>query len=401
MCPIGELRTSSSHSTASEGSNPVALSMRVYDPWVGEPYDVLFSMPWAGPLIGGTGATGGAEVQVVMLARGLAARGMKVAIAVIGARRLLPRELDGVRVIALPRPPRIRGLAGLVQDTATFVSLLRARSRVVVVRNASRGLAVAALAARLRRAGIVYSSANVVDFDIERLDYGYNARLFRRAFRAVDEVVVQTEEQAALSRERFGRDPIVIRSIAEPGEQRAATPDAFLWIGRLVAYKRLDVYLDLAADVPEARFRVIAVPGHERRPELEERLERARAELPNVEILEPRPRSELAQLVERAVAVVGTGAYEGMPNVFLEAWSRGVPALVFQHDPDGIVERHGLGGFAAGSRERLAELARAYWASRADQSALAARCVDYVRREHDIAAVGEAWRRVIETAARS
>src|SRR4051812_36435824 len=205
MCPIGELRTSSSHSTASECSNPVALSMRVYDPWVAEPYDVLFSVPWAGPLIAGTGATGGAEAQVVMLARGLAARGMRVAIAVIGERRLLPRELAGVRVIALPRPPRIRGLAGLVQDTSTFVSLLRARSRVIVVRNASRGLAVAALAARLRRAGIVYSSANVVDFDIERLDYGYNARVFRRAFPAPGRGVGAADEQAAPFPERVGR----------------------------------------------------------------------------------------------------------------------------------------------------------------------------------------------------
>jgi glycosyltransferase involved in cell wall biosynthesis len=375
--------------------------MRVYDPWMAEPYDVLFSMPWAGPLIAGSGAAGGAETQIMMLARGLASRGLKVAIAVIGERRLLPREIDGVRVIAQPRPPRLRGLAGLVHDTATFLSLLRTRSRVIVVRNASRGLAVAAFAARLKRAGIVYSSANVVDFDIERLDYGYNAWLFRRAFRAVDEVVVQTEEQAALSRERFGRDPMVIRSIAEPAEPRATTPDAFLWIGRLVPYKRLDVYLDLAADVPEARFRLIAVPGLDRQPELAARLETARAELPNVEVLEPRPRSELAPLVERAVAIVGTGAYEGMPNVFLEAWSRGVPALAFQHDPDGVIERHGLGGFAAESRERLAELARGYWASRSDQGDVASRCVAYVRREHDVAAVAGAWRRVIDAAARA
>ena len=351
-------------------------------------------MPWAGPLIAGTGATGGAEAQIVMLARGLASEGVKVAIAAIGDRGSLPGEIDGVRVLAQPQPPRVRGIAGLVLDLGTLASLLRTPARVVVVRNASRGLAVALLAARLRRAGIVYSSANVVDFEIER-------RLFRHALRAADAIVVQTDEQAALCAARMGRDAVVIRSIAEPAEPRGETADAFLWIGRLVNYKRVDVYLELAAAVPEARFGLIAVPGLEGDPELEKRVERARRELPNLEVLEPRPRAALAPIVDSAVAIVGTGEYEGMPNVFLEGWSRGVPALAFQHDPDGIIERNGLGGFAAGSPERLAELARAYWASRGDQSQLASRCVEYVRREHDLAAVVAAWRRVLEAAGRT
>jgi glycosyltransferase involved in cell wall biosynthesis len=372
--------------------------MRVYDPRVAEPYDVLFSMPWAGPLIAGTGPSGGAEAQIVMLARGLAADGMRVGLLTIGRRPGLPREVDGVDVIAQRRPPQIRGVGGLVLDAGTFLGLVRRRARVVVARNANRGAAVAALAARVRRARFVYSSANVVDFEIERLDHPFNARLFRRAMRTADEVVVQTDEQAALCRERIGREPVVIRSIAEPPSPRSGTPDAFLWIGRLVPYKRLDVYLDLAAAVPEARFRMIAVPGLETDPSLEAQVERAARELPNVEVLEPRPRAELAALIERAVAVVGTGEFEGMPNAMLEGWSRGVPALVFSHDPDSVVENEGLGGFAAGSPERLADLARDYWARRSDQSELAARCTSYVKREHDIAAVAAAWRRLIEAA---
>jgi glycosyltransferase involved in cell wall biosynthesis len=353
-------------------------------------------MPWAGPLVSGTGAAGGAETQIVALARGLAAGGLRVGLVTVGRPSELPRAFDGVDVIAQPPPPRIRGLAGLVLDAGTFVTLVRKRARAVVVRNANRGVAVAALAARLRRARIVYSSANVIDFDIEQLDFGYNARLFRWALRTADEVVVQTEEQAELCRARVGRDPVVIRSIAEAAKPRTAQPDAFLWIGRLVHYKRLDVYLELAADVPEARFKLIAVPGRERDGALDARIERARAELPNLEVLEPRPRAGLVPLLERAVAIVGTADYEGMPNVFLEAWARGVPALVFSHDPDGVVQREGLGGFAAGSRERLAQLAREYWARRSDESELSARCIAYVKREHDLGAVADAWSRVIE-----
>jgi glycosyltransferase involved in cell wall biosynthesis len=164
--------------------------------------------------------------------------------------------------------------------------------------------------------------------------------------------------------------------------------------------KRLDVYLDLVAALPEARFEVVAVPGADDQPGVAARLSRAREELPNLVVHEPRPRAEIGALISRAVAIVNTSEYEGMSNVVLEGWARGVPALAFSHDPDGLVAAHGLGAFAAGSRERLVELARELWASRADQSETAARCVAYVRTEHDEEVVAERWlTQVLPTAA--
>jgi glycosyltransferase involved in cell wall biosynthesis len=362
------------------------------------PYDVLISMPWAGPSLTGSAPAGGAETQMIGVARGLAAGGLRVGLVVVGRRSELPARVDGVEVLAQRPPPRVRGLAGLVHDAATLLGMARPRARVLVTRNASRSVAVVWLAARLRRAAFVYSSANVVDFDLGQLEPSYNVRLFEAAVRGASELVVQTEEQAALARSRFGRDPVVIRSIAARAERRHATPDSFLWVGRMAPYKRLDVLVELAAAVPEARFHVIGVPGREAQPEMEALLERAR-HMPNVEVLDPRPRAQLAVLIERAVAIVNTAEYEGMPNVFLEGWARGVPALAYSHDPDGVVAKHGLGAFADGSFDRLVELARAQWASRGQQHEVAARCIEYVRGHHDSEVVVAAWRSVVDSAA--
>lgn len=358
-------------------------------------YDALFWIPWAAPLLTASGTTGGAETQIAMVARALAASGLDVAMAVIGDRSRLPREVDGVRVLALARPPGMRGLGGAAHDAGTLKALARVPAKVVVQRTPSRAVAVAAAVARARGMGLIYSSSSVRDFEPERIDRPYNAWLYQRGLRAADHIVAQTAEQAEMCRRRFGRDPVVIPSIAERAAPRSGAAEAFLWIGRLTEVKRLDVYLDLAAAVPEAAFRVIAVPHPDDRSAWGDRLERARAELPNLEVLEPRPRSELAPLVDRAVAVVSTSEYEGMPNVFLEGWARGVPALAFAHDPDGIVAEHGLGGFAGGSPERLAELGRAQWAARADSREVAERCIAYVRRHHDVEVACAAWRRLI------
>jgi glycosyltransferase involved in cell wall biosynthesis len=356
-----------------------------------QPYDVVFSMPWAGPLIEGSGATGGAETQILMVARALAARGQRVALLVLGDPATMPRQVDGVDVLARPHSPAVRWLGGLVHDVRTARAVLRTRARTFVTRVGGRDSAVVALCARLRRASFVYSSAHVLDFDLGHIDRRWNVWLFERAVRGASEVVVQTHEQAELCRRRFGRDPAVIRSVAERVPPRRGHPEAFLWIGRLASYKGPEVYVDLAARVPEARFRMIAVPVPGAEPELAKRVVRAGAELANLELLEPRPRADVGEVIERAVALVNTAESEGMPNVLLEAWGRGVPALVYAHDPDGVVAEHRLGDFADGSPERLAELARSRWAARSDQDEVGERCIAYVRHEHDVDAVGAAW----------
>jgi glycosyltransferase involved in cell wall biosynthesis len=96
-------------------------------------------------------------------------------------------------------------------------------------------------------------------------------------------------------------------------------------------------------------------------------------------------------LVNRSVAIVSTSDFEGMPNTFLEGWARGVPAVAFAHDPDGVIERHRLGCFAGGSLERLVTLASSLWEERRDQAELAERCREYVLDYHSPEAVSARW----------
>jgi glycosyltransferase involved in cell wall biosynthesis len=364
-----------------------------------ERFDVVFYAPWASGLIersGRAAPAGGAETQLFLVGSALAAHGVRVGMIVVGTPEELPATVRGIRI--LPQRPQ-RASARVVRSVGlalrALLSAMRPRTRVLVQRNAGPTTAVAALAARLRRARFVYSSANVVDFELERLDGRLNVRLFEWGVRRADEVVVQTDEQAALCRRRFGRDPVVIRSVAERAERRRLAPEAFLWIGRLVPYKRLDVLLELARALPEARFWVVTGDARDARPDVIELLERADAELDNVEVMPPCARHELAQLVERAVAIVNTSDYEGMPNVFLEGWARGVPALAFSHDPDGVVAEHGLGAFAGGDPVRLLDAARRMWEERTNQEAVAERCTGYVRSHHDQDVVARGWLEVI------
>jgi hypothetical protein len=137
----------------------------------------------------------------------------------------------------------------------------------------------------------------------------------------------------------------------------------------------------------------MVVPTLSTRPDLDLSADVASAtrELPNLTILPSRGRNDLLELVERAVAIVNTSEFEGMPNMFLEGWARGVPALALSHDPDGVIERHSLGIFAHGSWHELVAGARALWSGRFDQRELAHRCRRYVADAHAEDKVCEQW----------
>jgi glycosyltransferase involved in cell wall biosynthesis len=354
---------------------------------------VAFYSPWLEPLLSSGRVAGGAETQILLLAKALAARGQRVCLVVQQADRPLPSSVDEVQIRAQPPP---RGRNRLLRSLSGLVSLLRVlrplEASVFVQRAAGTTTGMVGLIARLKRRRFVYSTASVIDFDYGRLERNrLKAWLFHLGVRSASEIVVQSHEQAALCRRRFGRSPAVIKSIAERADRRTGEPEALLWVGRAAHYKRPEAFLELARAVPEARFWMVAVPSNDAERQRADELERAAARLPNLELLIPRPRRELLELIDSAVAMVNTADYEGMPNIFLESWARGVPALALSHDPDELIEREGLGGFAGGSPERLAALAREMWRARDDQVEVAARCRAYLAREHGVDALATKW----------
>jgi glycosyltransferase involved in cell wall biosynthesis len=355
-------------------------------------HDVAFHAPHAGPLLhpGAELPSGGAETQVVIIARELARRGLRVAIVV--ADPSVPQHVDGIDVVH--QTPRRFGPLGTF--AATLAAVREANAPLVVQCNASMDTAYVGVATRLTRRRFVFQTVNVVDFDYGRLE---PSRLKRAAYklgvRLAGEVVAQTGEQVRLAEERFGRPARLAVCVSEPAPPRTRPPDAFLWIGRLAWYKRPHAYLDLAAALPDARFRMVGVPSGPDGARLAAEIEERARSLDNVELLQPRPRDELGPLYESAVAVVNTAEFEGMPNIFLEGWARGAPALAEIHDPDGMVEREGLGLFAHCDPARLAELARSLWDVRESNGEMEARCVAYVREHHSLEAIGDVWEDIV------
>jgi glycosyltransferase involved in cell wall biosynthesis len=349
--------------------------------------------------------TGGAERQTTLLAAGLAAAGVRVAQIVLPVEDPEPTLDDALtlvqgRLVTTRRGPMARSL----QLGRVWSALTKADAHVYVFRSGLPALGIVALFCRTRRRHLVFASSNNHDFTFEFFTGRRpELRLYQFGVKRSDAVVVQTAEQARLARKQFPSVSRVVEvpSFAQTAELSTARPEAFLWAGRLDRYKQPLRYLELAEAMPDATFWMVprqldpersgGSPGADRDLAFErEALERATA-LPNVKILEQRPHADVMQLVERSVAVVNTGAAEGMPNLFLEAWARGIPVLSYEFDPDGRIAENGLGVAAGGSREQLLEGARLLWQRRENRDELSARLRTYLASMHGFDAVTSRW----------
>jgi glycosyltransferase involved in cell wall biosynthesis len=364
-------------------------------------HDVVFYTPRIGSVLTGGPSLppGGAETQILMLAKALVERGLRVAIIVYGSKSELPASVDGVALITRP-PYRKRGaiVGKVVEMWHVWMSLARARSRTVVNRCSGMELGLIAVYTKLTGRRLVFSTASVVDFECNRLMAKLSGRLlYELGVRWTDAIVVQTQEQVELCQSTFARSSTLIKSMSERVPRQTVEPEAFLWVGRLVSYKQPLRYLELARALPDIPFWMVGVPVPHTAcdRELAERAMAIAADTPNLTMLPPRSHAEIGELMARAVASVNTADFEGMPNVLLEAWSRGVPALVLTHDPGGVVRTHGLGDFAEGSMDRLVALAAEQWANRSARTQLAERCRDYMATHHDPAVVAGQWVQII------
>jgi glycosyltransferase involved in cell wall biosynthesis len=351
------------------------------------------------------GVTGGAERQTMLLAAGLVRAGLRVVHIVLPVEDPDP-TLDGAltlvqrRLVTTRRGPVARSL----QLGRVWSALTEADAHVYVFRSGLPALGVTALFCRVGGRRLVFASSNNHDFTFEFFTGRRpELQLYRFGVMSADAVVVQSAEQARVAHELFPRTARVVEvpSFAQPAELSTARPEAFLWVGRLDRYKQPLRYLELAEAMPDAMFWMVprrldpersgGSPGGSADVAFErDALDRVAA-LANVEILEQRPHTEVMRLVERSVAVVNTGTAEGMPNLFLEAWARGIPVLSYDFDPDGRIAEKRLGVSAGGSPERFLEGARLLWYGREDRGELSSRVRAYLDATHGMDAVARRW----------
>ncbi|HYL87286.1 MAG TPA: glycosyltransferase family 4 protein [Burkholderiales bacterium] len=299
---------------------------------------VCFVAPYAWPVLSrdpNIQVVGGAEVQQCVLARLLADNGYRVSMVSLDYGQQSPVLVDGVTVYKSFREgagvPVVRFLHPRL--TTMWRVLREVDADVYYQRSSAMWTGVVAEFCRRYRKRSIYAGASDRDFEIgqEQIVLGRDKWLYRRGVAQVDRVVAQNAFQRESCRRNHKRNAVVIPSCYVPpahAERATLGNDRVLWVGTIHGYKRPEIFLEIAERLPQRKFVMIGGPsvgGERLKPGYFEAIRDRAARLPNVEFTGFLPLAAVEPWFDRARLLVLTSVYEGMPNVFLQAWARGVP----------------------------------------------------------------------------
>jgi len=299
-----------------------------------------------------TRMSGGAELQVALLARELAGRGHDVVIAGGDVGQVDRVILDGVMTRNAGKFHTGRVLEMLWAIPRVVQVIREERPEWVVVMGWTAWLFVL----WVLRSFLGYKLDFICSLDSEingeyRRENPIFGSLFEFAVRQSDARHSITSDQEKVFRARgmaatFYRYLLIPRSMPGTSEKQID----LLWVSRCQQLKRPHLFLDLVEALPDARCTMIC-PGEDK--ELWDSVAERADKLPNLEFIEKVPYHEIQEYYDRAKVFVNTSTFEGFPNSFIQSGMGCTALLSLCIDPDGMIQEFGCGILANGSMEKM------------------------------------------------
>ena len=341
---------------------------------------------------------GGIEKLLVSMARGLVARGIKVAFVTYDHGQEDGEVVDGITVYKAF--DNARGLPGLrffhPRMTKLWAAMRRADAAVYFQMGAGTETGNVALGCHhfmQSKRPFIFSIASDKDADAEGLKRlpGRERALYQYGLRHADLLISQTSKQQKMLARSLGFESAVMAMpIEAPLDVDLATkartepePHHVLWVGRIIETKRLEFLFEVARHCPEVVFDVVGTPN--KGSDYFDRLQKEAESIPNVVLHGRVAEGVLPELYRQATLLSCTSVLEGFPTTFLEAWSYAVP-VVTTFDPDNIVAHNGLGCVVSEVEEMVSYIDE-MTSSRDAWQVVAQRAYDYFNEHYTLDAI--------------
>jgi glycosyltransferase involved in cell wall biosynthesis len=364
---------------------------------------VCFVAPDAWPVLSGDRAitsVGGAEVQQALVARSLVKRGYTISMVCSDYGQRDEAIVDGIKVyktrVTAGGIPIVRWFHPRL--TSMWSTLSRVDADVYYQRSAAGLTGLVGLFAKRRGKRFVYAAAHDLDLARGETWRAFNRRagwrdrrLYTLGLGLADVIVAQHNRQQAACLHSYGYSSVVVPSCYHPSSQAQADPrGVVLWVSTLRAWKRPELFVALARECSNLKFRMVGGPSHESGgKELFERIRRDAEALPNFTFCGFVPFKDIDAHFNAARVFVNTSHWEGFPNTFLQSWSRGVPTVSFC-DTGSRLDGRPI-GFAVQDLNSMTQQVKLLmsdddrWVSEGQHART------YVERHHSIASATEAY----------
>ena len=360
----------------------------------------------SGSLKGNT--PGGAELQIALLAKALAKAGHEVIIIDPYADESFVSE-DGIKLINVPNWNKgIKGVRAFVFRIPALYRLLKEqKADYYYVRMRHYMNLLSYLAAKKVKGKFIMAFASDIDPEGIRgkykLEYKKNFNLFRYLsvhlpndivykflLKKSDYILMQHSGQDIIPHKVNGKKAlfgnIIDPSILPAGN--TSSQNFFIYAGSLSSLKGSDKLYQLVYSFNK-RYSVIIVgqPNDDKSKMIFEQLKT----VDNIDLKGRLPHYDTVQLIANAKALINTSDYEGFPNVFLEAWSMGVPVLSLNVNPGNVFNDRNLGRCFDGDLEKMKECIESNETICNDKQKM----VSYIKKSHDFSTAADRFIKIL------
>jgi glycosyltransferase involved in cell wall biosynthesis len=148
----------------------------------------------------------------------------------------------------------------------------------------------------------------------------------------------------------------------------------FIYVGFLDKRKGFITLFEIIKKSPSHNFTIVGPPRDKSGILYYKKLK----SFPNVTLKGKLSHPETLCQIADSKALISTSAMEGFPNIFIEAWSYGIPVISLYVDPGGVIEKEKLGHVTYGDLEKLVYTLDHF----ENSSGLSSRAKAYVEKNH-------------------
>jgi hypothetical protein len=157
-------------------------------------------------------------------------------------------------------------------------------------------------------------------------------------------LLVQHENQKKIV-EKKGIESILFPNLIKRLDKKVDKKEGFVFVGSLDIRKGFKEFCDIVSQMPELLFKVVGSPRGPKSIDLLNQLITKK----NVIFYNRLANDRTIDVLASSIALLSTSKYEGFPNSFLEAWSVGTHVISLNVDPGDVIKRYNLGYFCQGN----------------------------------------------------
>lgn len=347
---------------------------------------------------------GGAEMQQVLIGEGMKMAGDEISYITLDYGQDEKVEIDGITIFKCYENNKGAPLIRFFHPrlTGLWRAMNRADADVYHLMGYGYEVGLAALWCRFKKRTLLYAIAADLDClpDLYYMPKKYERMLYTYGIKHASAVISQTDQQKSDLKENFNVESVTICNCTRTPSKEYANKKRYVvngkitvaWIGRFIEIKRMEWLYECAERAKEIDF-LVAGWGEDGDRYFKEMLNRGK-ELGNVSLLGRLSPEEIDSVYKKTDILLCTSIREGLPNVFMEAWARGIP-IVSTVDPQNAINTNGLGLIGHDVTELLENI-RKITTSEILWRKISTACYEYFNKWHTIESCARQYSTVIE-----